>query len=103
VAVEKEARLDEIARSFSALMAGATEVVKGLWVTTHRGAIRFWILTSPIDAETETRLYERTARLYDQFPDLLFDVHILNPDWFAGGDALSALPRDAQPISLASS
>jgi hypothetical protein len=100
VAVEKEARLDEIARSFSALMAGANEVVKGLWMTTDRGGITFWILTGPIDPDTQDRLYERTVKLYDQFPDLLFDVHILNPEWFAGGDALSALPHDAQPIPL---
>ncbi len=106
MAVEKEAGLDEIARSFAALMAGAEGaegIVRGLWMTTDRGGMTFWILVDPTDSETEMSLYERSVALYDQFPDLLFDVHILNPDWFVGGDALSALPHNAQPIPLASS
>jgi hypothetical protein len=76
----------------------ASDVVRGLWMAVHPGEITFWILTTPIDTDTQERLYEQAAALYDQFPDALLDFHILNPQWYEGGDALSQLPPDARPI-----
>jgi hypothetical protein len=99
MAITDDTRAAALARGFSALLAGA-EGVRGLWITTNRGAVTFWVLTDPLDLERHERIYERSASLYDQFPDALFDVHVLNPEWFEGGNALSALPPDARQIVL---
>ncbi len=98
--VESDARPHEMGRRLSAALAGADGIVQGLWMTTSRGAVTFWILTGPIDTVMQQSLYERSTILYDDFPEAVFDVHVLNPDWFEGGDALSALPPAAQPIAL---
>lgn len=58
------------------------------------------VLTPPIETDTQLSLYERTAALYDEVPGIKFEVHVLNPEWFMAGDALSALPPDAHAIAL---
>jgi hypothetical protein len=100
MAVRSEVRPGEVGRSLGAELARAEGLVEGLWMTTRPGVLTFWVLTQPIDAETQRCLYERTAVLYDQFPDIAFEVHILNPEWYEGGDAAAELPQDAHRIAL---
>ncbi len=90
----------EIARCLAPELARAEGLVQGLWLTVRRGVAIFWVLTPPIDAAAQQGLYERTAIVYDEFPDAEFAVHILNPVWSAGGDARGALPADAEPVPL---
>jgi hypothetical protein len=98
MAVGKRLRPNDVARRLSALLMPAEDSVQGLWMTTNRDAFTFWVLTRPIEADVQRRIYGRTAALYDEFPELRFEVRVLNPSWFVDGDALSALPPDAQPI-----
>ncbi|HZS01164.1 MAG TPA: hypothetical protein VFE37_20770 [Chloroflexota bacterium] len=98
MALKSDVRPEELGRGLQDALAEASDVVKGLWLTAHRGAVSFWILTAPIDAATQRALYERTNVLYERFPQAEFDVHVLNPEWFAGADPLSALPRDAKRL-----
>jgi hypothetical protein len=100
MAVRHEVQPDEVGRSLGAELARSDGAVQGLWMTAHRGVLTFWILTRPIDFETQQALYERTAVLYEQFPGVEFVVHVLNPEWFTGGNALSALPPEAQQLAL---
>jgi hypothetical protein len=93
-----EVKPEELGRRLVAALARPRELVRGIWITTRRGTVTIWILPQPLDPETQRRLYERTAVLYDFFPDAELAVHVLNPGWFKDGDALSALPPDAQPI-----
>lgn len=96
--VKSRVRPEDLGRRLSEALDDAGETVKGLWMTVHRGAVSFWILTPRIDATTHRALYERTAVLYEHFPQAEFDVHVLNPEWFEGTDPLSALPHDAQRL-----
>jgi hypothetical protein len=100
MAIGHEVRPEEVGRSLSAELAREDGLVRGLWMTTHRGVLTFWVLTPPIDLDVQQRLYERTAVLYERFPAIEFVVHILNPEWYEGGDLLAELPADAQPIAL---
>lgn len=100
MAIGQEVRPEEVGRTLSAELAQADGLVRGLWMTTARGELTFWILTPPIDLPTQQGLYERTAILYERFPTIEFLVHILNPEWYEGDDALAELPADARPIPL---
>jgi hypothetical protein len=100
MAIGQEVRPEEVGRSLGAELSRADGLVRGLWVTTTRGVLSFWILTQPIDMPAQQGLYERTALLYEHFPAIEFLVHILNPEWYEGEDALAELPADAQPIPL---
>jgi hypothetical protein len=100
MAIKHNIRTVEIGRSLAGELAQLGGVVQGLWWTAHRGVLTFWVLTKPIDTETQQHIYERTAVLYELFPSVEFAVHVLNPEWDEDGDALSALPDHAQPIPL---
>jgi hypothetical protein len=100
MAIKSDVQPEEVARSLGAELARADGVVRGLWLTIHRGVLIFWVLTEPIAPEAQQHLYQRTAVLYERFPDLEMVVHILNPDSYEDGGTASALPPDAQPILL---
>jgi hypothetical protein len=101
MAVGNELKPEELGRRLAEVLARPEGIVRGLWMTTRRGTVTVWILTRPIDSDTRQHLYERTAVLYEFFPEAELAVHVLNPEWFKDGDALSALPPDAQPIPFA--
>jgi hypothetical protein len=95
----QDTRPEELGRQLAELLRDhARDTVRGLWMAVHPGEITFWILTTPIDTDTQERLYEQAAALYEQFPDAAVDFHILNPHWYEGGDVLSQLPPDARPV-----
>ena len=74
--------------------------VQRFWVGTHRDTVNFLALTEPIDADSERHLYDVLAQLYDRFPEAYIEVGVLNPNWYAEGDALSGLPANAEEIPL---
>jgi|SRR3954447_12376454 len=98
MALKSEMRPEELGRRLQEALAETGDIVDGLWMTIQRGAVSFWILTAPIDAATQRGLYERTSVLYERFPQAEFDVHVLNPEWFAGTDPTLALPSDAKRL-----
>jgi hypothetical protein len=100
VAVRKQVGHEDAGRSMATLMRQLGGLVQGLWMTRDRDVITFWVLTCPLETDTQLTLYEHSAALYDELPGIVFEIHVLNPAWFAEGDALSALPPDAQSIPL---
>ncbi len=89
----------EMARTLAALV-GTETIVERLWMSTTGDGVEFWLLTAPTDADTERRLYDLTAALYERFPDVPTELHILNPSLFADGAALGLLPSHAEEIML---
>lgn len=100
MAVGRKVTSDELASAFASEFTRSEDIVQGLWRSQHRGVVSFWILTSAIDPVTQQALYQRSSVLYERFPTAEFDVHILNPHWFADDDALGALPPDAERIAF---
>ena len=80
-------------------VAGREPVVSGLWVTADHEGLHFWLMTDPIDAETERRLYELADALDERFPDATFQLHVLNPRHYTGS-ARDAVPAGAAEVPL---
>lgn len=78
----------------------AEHVVRGLWISTRRECVEFWLLTEPIDAEAERHLYAIGAQLYEAFPEAMVRIHLLNPRLFEPGDLTDLLPVGAKSIPL---
>ena len=85
----------------SALVGAAQDrdEVLEVWVSTRTDGVDLWLLTSPIELDTERRLYGLLDTLYAQFDGTGFDLHVLNPRYFRG-DPRSALPQHAVKFLL---
>ncbi len=82
-----------------AKVAGWEPVVSALWVSADHEGLHFWVLTDPIDAETERRLYELADALDEHFPGVVFQLHVLNPRHFRG-TVRDVVPAGAKEIPL---
>lgn len=100
MAVVKKVPPAKVGQSLLVALASDRDIVQGLWLTTDAEKVTFWVLTRPIATATQQALYEHAAALYDEFPDVEFEIRVLNPEWFENGDALRALPTNVQPICL---
>ncbi len=71
-----------------------------LYYQQYRGVAEFWLVTSPIDVDTELKFYEASNVLYKQFPDTLIDFHVINPDHYAPFDLSMILPKGVSRIVI---
>jgi hypothetical protein len=74
-----------------------------LWVSRHRDEVEVWLLTKPIEMETERAFYSAAMMLYEWFPKAHIAFHLLNPRHFQGvseDGLLSILPENADEVSL---
>lgn len=55
---------------------------QGVWTRAVRDYIELWLLTDPIDAETERRFYALDAPLQRFFPNTYINFHLVNPRLF---------------------
>jgi hypothetical protein len=99
MAVRATTAVHKLTRHFAAALK-AEPAVRGLWVRPVRDYVEFWLLTEPIDADAERRLYAAGTDLYERFPDANVRVRILNPRLFEPGDLTTLIPSDAQPVPL---
>jgi hypothetical protein len=76
--------------------------VRRIWATAHRDTIELWLLTDPVDADTERRLYAAGTRLYDVFPEGNIRLHIVNPRMFDPLDLDSVIPKGTEEIVVRS-
>jgi hypothetical protein len=76
------------------------QAAERLWVTEHRGLVRLWLLTKPLDGAGERRLHGLEDYLYDRFPEARFHLVILNPRFFDHPDLEDLVPSGAEEIVL---
>jgi hypothetical protein len=76
------------------------QAAERLWVTEHRGLVRLWLLTKPLDGAGERRLHGLEDHLYDRFPEARFHLVLLNPRFFDHPDLQDLVPSDAEEIAL---
>ena len=70
-----------------------------IWVATHSDAIQLWLICVPITLAEHRSLTRLEDVLYERFPGVAFDFHILNPRNHPKG-AHRAVPRYAERVAL---
>jgi hypothetical protein len=58
-------------------------VAQGVWARAVRDYIELWLLTEPIDAETERHFYGLSASLDRWFPETYIQFYLVNPRLFS--------------------
>ena len=65
-----------------------------------RGVARLWLITDPIDLDTEEHFYAVSQCLYDEFPGKLIDFQVINPSWFSPFDPATIVPSGFESIQI---
>lgn len=75
-------------------------VAQGVWTRAVRDYIEVWLLTDPIDADTERRLYALDGPLQRWFPNTFINFHLVNPRLFDENTEIlgDVIPSTAEPI-----
>jgi hypothetical protein len=60
----------------------------------------FWLLTEPMDIETERRVRRIRRTIFDSFPDTLFEFHLINPRLSKDLDPSLRIPEDAAVVIM---
>jgi hypothetical protein len=89
---------EQLGRAFAEAAHGETNIAE-VWVSTRPGGVDIWVLTLPIDLETERNLHRFTHALYNRFKTADFQVYMVNPRHFRNGGR-SAIPSYAVQIPL---
>ena len=71
-----------------------------LWAWAYRDYVELWLLTDPIDTDTELHLYGVSFELYDRYPKTDIRFHLLNPRYFEELDPDLVIPPGAEEIPL---
>src|SRR5687768_2521808 len=75
--------------------------IREIWMYEAPELLDLWIITGPIDDETELRLYDLTGDVLRDVPTGRLRLHVLHPAMFADGTELRALvARAAKRIDL---
>jgi hypothetical protein len=61
--------------------------VRGLWSRQVLDSLELWLLTEPIGSQQELDLYATSAWLYQAYPDVSIQFHLVNPLMFEPGTA----------------
>ncbi len=80
-------------------VVGREALVLSLWASRDGDGLHFWLVTQPIEAEVERRLYELADALDERFPDVDFQIHVLNQRHYVR-DARDSVPAGAAEIRL---
>lgn len=92
------------ARSISEQIAGQVRNerdVRDIWMHATPDLFDLWIITGPIDDETELRLYNVTGDVLRDVPTGRLRLHVLHPAMFTEGTDLRALlARGAKRVDL---
>lgn len=98
MAVAGNVTATDLGNAFAAVIR-SDDAVQELWVSSDEGAIHLWLIVQPIDGDAERHLYGLEDVLYDQFPDVAFQSHVLNPRYYTR-DVHVALPAGTAQIRL---
>jgi len=96
MAIATEITPHELGRIFAEAV-GADERAAGLWASADLDGLHLWLVVEPMELDAERHFHELADVLYERFPDLIFEVHILNPRNYAEG-AETAVPEMAEKI-----
>ena len=100
MAVERISINQAVVKRFAELIRDH-EAVKELWYTTPPEGVVLWVVTAPAELDTARELHGLSFAIYDEIPEALFDLHVLNPCDWRDEDAHLGLPHDAIPVTLA--
>jgi hypothetical protein len=79
--------------------ASLEPLVEEVWVSTHPGGVRLWLITQDVDDHQEYELHGLADILYERFNRPDFEVFVMNPR-HSRGDIHSAIPRRSVQIPL---
>lgn len=99
MAIADPVTTQDTGRTFAQMVRDEQAALR-LWARHHRDYLEFWLLTVPIDADTERRLYAAGVELRDRFPEVNIRVRILNPRFFEHDDLTELVPAGAEEIPL---
>jgi hypothetical protein len=74
--------------------------VRSLYYRQSGEVAEFWLLSEPIDRETERQVRQIRRTLFDKFPDALFEFHLINPRLSEGLDPPVLIPEDATLVTM---
>ena len=86
--------------AFFAEIVRAEPRVQRLWVTSHRGVVRLWLLTEAMETRDELRLYGLLDHIYDRFGDVGVHLHLISPLYFDPVELDVIVPQGAEEIAL---
>ena len=89
----------EVAEAFAEHVR-AEPAVQRMWVTSHRGVIRLWLLTEAMETKDELRLYGLLDHIYDRFGEVGVHLHLLSPRYFVPLELDVVVPQGAEEIAL---
>jgi|ThiBio_1000_plan_1041568.scaffolds.fasta_scaffold46824_1 hypothetical protein len=93
------ATVEEIAR-YLLEIAEDKSVFRRMWTHQTGEVAEIWIMTEPIDVETEKRIHGLGRELYKKFPNTLFDVRLLNLRLSDSPDLSFLVPRNAKLFNM---
>ncbi len=99
MAVTDRATLAEIGQTYAAAVRDEP-TAKQLWAGSHRDYFELWLVTDPIDADTERRFYKAELVLHDRYPEAYIRFHVLNPGHFDPFEPADLIPTYAEEIPL---
>jgi hypothetical protein len=101
MAVTRQATVQEIGTVF-AKRAIREPIVRELWITEGNHGVHLWLLVDQIDDEAaELALYGLTDVVYERFPEVDVQMHVMNPRDDIG-DPRQSLLKSARQILLRS-
>jgi hypothetical protein len=89
----------EVAEFFAEIVRDEPRVQR-LWVTSHRGVVRLWLLTEAMESRDELRLYGLLDHVYDHFGAVGVHLHLLSPLYFDPLELDVIVPQGAEEIAL---
>lgn len=101
MAVKHSTSAQAIGRAFAKLLRGEASA-RRLAVRAVRDYVEVWLLTEPIDGETERRLYNAGGAIHDHFPEARIRFHVVNPRHYEDSGTLPPVPDEAEDIPLRS-
>jgi hypothetical protein len=84
----------EMARRFAEAVKDEP-AARALWFRQLGSIAELWLVTDPVDLETETRIRKAGRLLFTYFPDALIDFQLINPALSASADQDPRIPADA--------
>lgn len=108
MAVVDHVSAHEMVRGFAEAIK-VEPAVRRLWAWTEPGHIEpgrdyveLWLLTDPVDPETDRRLGEAAMLLHDRFPEAYIRMHTMTTEMLGGREPTGAIRQGAEEIPLRS-
>ena len=92
--IAKHVSAAEMARRFAEAVKDEP-AARQLWFRQLGPLSEFWLVTDPIDLETESRIRKAGRLLSRYFPNALIDFQVINPDLSRSEDQDPRIPSNA--------